>query len=73
MRNKINLVIFSSMLHDGQSVVNSRKELFEGLRQMADVEITYPSMLATDKRLGSDEKTERLGRLMFGDLWESDK
>lgn len=29
--------------------------------------------IATDKRLGSDEKTERLGRLMFGDLWESDK
>ena len=27
--------------------------------------------LATDRRLGSDEKTERLGRLMFGDLWES--
>ena len=26
--------------------------------------------LATDKHLGSDEKTERLGRLMFGDLWE---
>ena len=26
--------------------------------------------LATDRRLGSDEKTERLGRLMFGDLWE---
>ena len=26
--------------------------------------------LATDKRLGSDEKTARLGRLMFGDLWE---
>ena len=26
--------------------------------------------LAADKRLGSDEKTERLGRLMFGDLWE---
>lgn len=29
--------------------------------------------IAADKRLGSDEKTERLGRLMFGDLWESDK
>ena len=29
--------------------------------------------LATDRRLGSDEKTERRGRLMFGDLWESDK
>lgn len=29
--------------------------------------------IATDRRLGSDEKTERLGRLMFGDLWESDK
>ena len=27
--------------------------------------------LATDRRLGNDEKTERLGRLMFGDLWES--
>jgi len=26
--------------------------------------------LATDRRLGGDEKTERLGRLMFGDLWE---
>ena len=26
--------------------------------------------IAADKRLGSDEKTERLGRLMFGDLWE---
>ena len=26
--------------------------------------------IATDRRLGSDEKTERLGRLMFGDLWE---
>ena len=25
---------------------------------------------ATDRRLGGDEKTERLGRLMFGDLWE---
>lgn len=29
--------------------------------------------IAADRRLGSDEKTERLGRLMFGDLWESDK
>ena len=28
--------------------------------------------LVADKRLGSDEKTERLGRLMFGDLWESE-
>ena len=26
--------------------------------------------IAADKRIGSDEKTERLGRLMFGDLWE---
>lgn len=26
--------------------------------------------IAADRRLGSDEKTERLGRLMFGDLWE---
>lgn len=27
--------------------------------------------IATDRKLGGDEKTERLGRLMFGDLWES--
>lgn len=26
--------------------------------------------IATDLKLGGDEKTERLGRLMFGDLWE---
>ncbi|MGN0832613.1 MAG: hypothetical protein ACI4RD_03045 [Kiritimatiellia bacterium] len=26
--------------------------------------------IATDRRIGGDEKTERLGRLMFGDLWE---
>lgn len=25
--------------------------------------------IATDRKLGGDEKTERLGRLMFGDLW----
>ena len=49
MHNKINLVIFSSSLHDNQSVSRSRQELFEGLRSIANVEITYPSMLATDK------------------------
>ena len=27
--------------------------------------------IATDRQLGGDEKTERLGRLMFGELWES--
>lgn len=27
-------------------------------------------LIATDRKLGGDEKTERLGRLMFGDLWE---
>ena len=26
--------------------------------------------IATDRKLGGDEKTERIGRLMFGDLWE---
>ena len=26
--------------------------------------------IATDRKLGGDEKTEHLGRLMFGDLWE---
>jgi len=28
--------------------------------------------LATDSRMSGDEKTERLGRLMFGDLWEGE-
>ena len=26
--------------------------------------------IATDRKLGGGEKTEPLGRLMFGDLWE---
>ena len=43
--NKINLVIFSSALHDSTSVMGSRLELFEGLRRFADMETIYPSML----------------------------
>ena len=43
--NKINLVIFSSALHDNNSVIGSRKDLFEGIRRFADLEIIYPSML----------------------------
>ncbi len=46
MKNTVNLVIFSSMLHDNESVMNSRKALFEGIRSFADLEITYPSALA---------------------------
>ena len=49
MENSVNLVIFSSLLHDSGSVINSRKELFEGIRQFADLEITYPSVLAAGK------------------------
>ena len=45
MKNKINLVIFSSSLHDGSSVIGSRASLFEGIRQFAELELTYPSML----------------------------
>ena len=45
MPNKLNLVIFSSSLHNGASVINSRTELFEGLRRFAELDITYPSML----------------------------
>ena len=46
MKNTVNLVIFSSMLHDNESVMNSRKELFDGIRSFANLEITYPSSLA---------------------------
>ena len=46
MKNTVNLVIFTSMLHDSESVINSRKELFDGIRRFADLEITYPSVLA---------------------------
>ena len=45
MRNHINLVIFSSPLHDGESVIGSRKALFDSIRSFADLDIIYPSML----------------------------
>ena len=47
MKNKLRLVIFSSALHDNNSVMGSRLELFEGLRQFAELDLVYPSMLAT--------------------------
>ena len=66
MRNHINLVIFSSSLHDGESVIGSRKLLFEGIRRFADLDITYPSMLHSGPRDlegmfdGSSPQTETL-------------
>lgn len=44
---KINLIVFSSALHDNASVMNSREPLFQALRDMAELNITYPSTLAT--------------------------
>ena len=49
MKPKLNLVIFSSSLHDNTSVINSRKELFDGIRRFADLRLVYPSMLATGR------------------------
>ena len=49
MPNSINLVIFSSSLHDHTSVIGSRNALFEGIRRFADLDITYPSMLASGR------------------------
>lgn len=49
MKNKIQLIIFSSPLHDSSSVMNSRAALFEGFRSFAELEIIYPSMLAPGK------------------------
>ena len=46
MKNKLHLVIFSSALHDNNSVMGSRLELFEGLRRFAELDIVYPSMLS---------------------------
>ncbi|MBR0500443.1 MAG: hypothetical protein IJJ72_05560 [Bacteroidales bacterium] len=51
MPNIINLVIFSSSLHDSTSVIASRNDLMAGLRRFADLEITYPSMLSARKPL----------------------
>ena len=45
MQNKINLIIFSSSLHESASVIGSRSALFEGIRRFAELEIIYPSML----------------------------
>ena len=49
MQNKINLIIFSSLLHDNTSVIGSRKELFEGIRRFAELNLIYPSMLASGR------------------------
>ena len=49
MADHINLVIFSSSLHDNTSVIGSRKELFEGIRRFAALDITYPSMLTAGR------------------------
>ncbi len=49
MHNRINLVIFASALHDNTSVVQSRHELFEGIRKFAALDILYPSMLPTNR------------------------
>ncbi|MBR5101327.1 MAG: hypothetical protein IKX34_08540 [Bacteroidales bacterium] len=50
MQNKINLVIFASSLHDNTSVIGSRSALFEGIRQFAELDITYPSMLSAGRQ-----------------------
>ena len=49
MNNKIQLVIFSSSLHPNTSVMGTRKELFEGIRRFAELDIIYPSMLAAGR------------------------
>ena len=49
MPNIINLILFSSALHDNTSVIQSRSELFEGIRKFAQLEIIYPSMLPTNR------------------------
>ena len=49
MHNKIQLVIFSSSLHQNTSVMGTRKELFEGIRRFAELDIVYPSMLAAGR------------------------
>ena len=53
MKNKLRLVIFSSALHDNNSVMGSRLELFEGLRRFAELDIIYPSMLDASAALNS--------------------
>ena len=49
MQRKINLIIFASPLHDPSSVMRAREPLFEGLRGIADLQLTYPSMLAAGR------------------------
>ena len=64
--NKINLVIFSSALHDSTSVMGSRLELFEGLRRFAEMETIYPSMLVARRPIqgmidgGGSESSRKL-------------
>ena len=65
MRDKINLLIFSSSLHDAESVISSRSRLFEGLRSFAELDISYPSALAAGQ--------PRLEMLMDGGNRQSER
>ena len=42
---KVRVIIFSSALHDGVSVMGARSGLAEGLRKRTELEIIYPTML----------------------------
>jgi hypothetical protein len=66
MKNKVNLVIFSSALHESTSVIGSRLELFEGIRSFAELDLVYPSMLLTRPSLASliDGGGSRSGRIL---------
>lgn len=64
---KIKLILFSSALHDGASVMSSREPLFNALRSFAELEIIYPSMLCTGNANGpydgsTDNKTLETGK-----------
>jgi len=45
--NSVKLLVFSSQLHNGASVLNSRAPLFDGIRRSVNLELIYPSTLAS--------------------------
>ena len=67
---KIRLIVFASLLHNNESVINSRKELFDELRNFASLDIVYPPFISDSK---PDAHTATLCFIATGGTEESFK
>ena len=61
--NRIKLIVFSSSLHDEASVMGSRRQLLDGIRKFAELELVFPSDLDQndmEKEISNDGTTEEV-------------